>query len=204
MKLYQVTFEKSGIYQMNAIETTNEESARKWYAQHEPDCAVIDIAPATQDVLAKPGLPIICDSEAEREEETQENQNYCKRIADELEDIAVGYVYKCPECGAQIKTPGTRCSQCGTEVDPDDVEKVSMYDYMDDVLEVEYTIDSRREYIGARLYVTLGGPTVYIDTRDQMVCLHCGGERAEWGLSYNTCGAIDDVLREMWEAGAWQ
>lgn len=36
MELYQVTFEKSGIYQVNVIETTNEESARKWYAQHKP------------------------------------------------------------------------------------------------------------------------------------------------------------------------
>ncbi len=202
MKLYQVTFEKSGIYQVNVIETTNEESARKWYAQHKPDCAVIAIAPATQDVLVKPGLPIIRDSEAEREEEARENQNYCKRIADELEDIAAGCIYKCPECGAQIKTPGARCSQCGAEVDQDGADQVSMYDYIDDVLDVEYTIDSQREYIGARMYVTLGGPTVYIDTRDQMVRLCWGGERAEWGLSCNTCDALDDVLREMWEAGA--
>lgn len=201
MKLYQVTFEKHGIYQANVIETANEESARKWYAQHKPDCVIIDVTLSTQDVLAKPGIPIIHGSEAEREERARENQKYCKRIADELEDIAAGCVYRCPECGAQIKTPGERCNQCGAEVDPDDAERVSMYDYMDDVLDIEYIIDSTREYIGARLYVALGGPTIYVDTRDQSVRLYWGGERAEWGLSCNACDALDDVLGEVWVNG---
>lgn len=202
MKLYQVTFEKHGIYQANVIETTDEESARKWYARHAPESVVIDVAPVTPSTLEKPGMPRIHDNEAAQEERNRENQKCCKRIADELEDIAAGYVYKCPECGAQIEAPGERCGQCGAEIDPDDAENITMYDYMDDVLDIEYIINSRREYIGARLYVTLGGPTVYVDTRDQMVRLYWGGERAERGLSCNTCDALDDVLREMWEADA--
>ena len=35
----------------------------------------------------------------------------------------------------------------------------SLYDYIADVLDVEYTLDSGKHLIGVNLYVTLGGPT---------------------------------------------
>lgn len=48
----------------------------------------------------------------------------------------------------------------------------SLADYLcDRVLDIEYTLDSRKELIGVTLYVTLGGPTAYIDTRrNEVVC----------------------------------
>lgn len=48
----------------------------------------------------------------------------------------------------------------------------SLADYIcDRTLDIEYTLDSSKELIGVTLYITLGGPTAYIDTRwNKVVC----------------------------------
>lgn len=51
-----------------------------------------------------------------------ENKQYCKRIVNELESIYNG------------------------EITNEDGDAVTLYDYIADTLDFEYTIDSRREY----------------------------------------------------------
>lgn len=76
-----------------------------------------------------------------------ENREYCKRIAEELEEYAAGKM-----------------------VDGDGNE-LGLYDYLGDVLDYEFTIDSQKEYKVAKIWVTLGGPNVWIDTAERAVKL---------------------------------
>ena len=46
----------------------------------------------------------------------------------------------------------------------EDGEKVSLYDYFADALDYEVILTSRKTVKAVRLYITLGGPTCWIDT----------------------------------------
>ena len=103
-----------------------------------------------------------------------ENRDYCKRIADELEAI-----YN----GEQINEDG---------------ETTSLYDYFADVLDFEYIITSQKEYKAVRVWVTLGGPNVWIDTERSSVCLAWGSDRAEYALSWDVRDEIDCIFEEYY------
>lgn len=104
-----------------------------------------------------------------------ENREYCKRIADEMEAIAAGKAVN--EDGAEM----------------------SLYDWLHDALDCEYTVDSSRQYKAAKIWATLGGPNVWIDTAEEAVKLAWGADRAEYPISYDTAAAIDDVMAGLWE-----
>jgi hypothetical protein len=87
-----------------------------------------------------------------------ENREYCKRIAEELEEYAAGKM-----------------------VD-DDGNELSLYDYLGDMLDYEFTIDSQKEYKAAKIWITLGGPNVWIDTAERAVRLAWGTDREEYPL----------------------
>ena len=101
-----------------------------------------------------------------------ENRNYCKNIAEELKSIYNG------------------------EVKNDDGETMTLYDYMNDILDYEYTVDSKKEYKSVKIWVTLGGPNVWIDTSDSYIRLAWGSEREEYPLDYDICNEIDAIFEE--------
>lgn len=81
----------------------------------------------------------------------------------------------------------------------DELERIgasNLYEYFDDYLDVEYTIDSQGNYIGACIWVGLGGPSIWIDTRDRAVKLAWGGNKAEWSIYSDTAEAIDEIFEE--------
>lgn len=75
----------------------------------------------------------------------------------------------------------------------------SLYDYFDDVLDIEYTIDSQGEYLGARVYVTLGGPNVWIDTCEGYVKGAWGTDREESWIPSEINDEINDIFREYYD-----
>lgn len=101
-----------------------------------------------------------------------ENKNYCKNIAEELKSIYNG------------------------EIKSDDGEIMTLHEYMSDILDFEYTITSRREYKSVKIWVTLGGPNVWIDTSDSYIRLAWGSEREEYPLDYDICNEIDAIFEE--------
>lgn len=103
-----------------------------------------------------------------------ENKKYCKNIADELTAIYNG------------------------EVLNDDGETMTLYDYFSDVLDYEYTINSRKEYESVKIWVTLGGPSVWIDTSDSYIRLAWGANREEYPLSYYVRDEIDNIFEEYY------
>ena len=76
-------------------------------------------------------------------------------------------------------------------------EYESLYDYVADALDVEYTLNSRRELIGVRVYVTLGGPNCWIDTYSgEVVCAWGSGKESAW-LASEVCEEITSYFVEF-------
>lgn len=133
----------------------------------------------------------------------EENRNHCKHIAREIEAYTDGNVYHCPECGEEIRIPDDvgdkyRCPHCHTVADIDDYEQCSIWDYMSDILDIEYRCGSDKEYRSCKIMVACGGPNIYIDTASAMVKLYWWTEYAEYPLSYSARDAIDEWAEEYW------
>ena len=82
----------------------------------------------------------------------------------------------------------------------DDGEQATMYDYFDDPLDFEYTIAANGEYLGVRVYVTLGGPNVCIDTRRGEIAGAWGTDTADRWLPREICDEIDEIFSEYYNA----
>ena len=119
-----------------------------------------------------------------------ENREYCKRVADELDAYAAGRMWRDIETGEE--------KEMDSETVSGDFEQLSIFDYLADVLDYEITIDSQLEYKSAKIWVTLGGPNVWIDTADKAVKLAWGTDRAEYALDWDTCGEIDEYMQELY------
>ena len=64
------------------------------------------------------------------------------------------------------------CIDCGHE----NSEFLSGFDYVSDALDVDWILEQRSEFKGARLLVAFGGPNIWIDTAKQTVEGHWGGD----------------------------
>ena len=118
-----------------------------------------------------------------------ENREYCKRIALELEAYANGHMYQ-TEDGETVYS----------KEDRDDLEQLYLGDYMStEVLDFDIVIGGDWEYKSCKLYVTLGGPSVWIDTAENAVKLAWGTDREEYGLDWGVCDEIDQYWEETYE-----
>lgn len=81
----------------------------------------------------------------------------------------------------------------------DDGEEKTLCDYIEDVLDVEYTLSSTKELIGVRLWVTLGGPNIYIDTRAGEVVGHWGCDCERAWLPSEICNELTSYFEEIME-----
>lgn len=93
------------------------------------------------------------------------------------------------------------------EADPTDEEREAaeengdacdLYSYFTDVLDIEYTISSHGDYLGARIAVALGGPNIYIDTREGYVKGYWGTDRADAWIPSEICEEIDGIMEEYY------
>lgn len=72
-----------------------------------------------------------------------------------------------------------------------------IYEYINNnVLDVEYSLNSLKELIGVNLYITLGGPTVWIDTRDCTLTIAWGCERDQLGVYSDICEEITTIFAD--------
>lgn len=127
---------------------------------------------------------------------SKENYDYVKRVAVEVETIADG---------AYIGEDGDVISDLDYEALPEDSQEdytpYGISDWLSDALSVEYTKTLGLDRLsGVCVYVTLGGPTVWVDTRDTMVHLTWAVDKAECYISCEACDAIEDVVSEYLEA----
>lgn len=75
-------------------------------------------------------------------------------------------------------------------------EPVSAFDYLQDALDIEYIVNNKREYLGARVLVAFGGPNIWVDTKRGIV------EGAWWGdkatASFTDNIGLDEALETLW------
>ena len=77
-------------------------------------------------------------------------------------------------------------------------EAFDLYSYFCDALDVEYTVSSRGDFLGARVYVTLGGPNVWVDTREGYVKGAWGSNREEAWIPSEVCEEINSIFEEWY------
>ncbi len=131
----------------------------------------------------------------------RENRDHCRRIAEDLEDYANGNVCRCPECNEIIALPDDvgdkyRCPDCGTVHDVDDLEQLSMWDYLEDALDFRFLIDSRRDVLAVKILIAYGGPNIWIDTESRAVELYWWTDRASYPISGDVCDALEEWAEE--------
>ena len=94
----------------------------------------------------------------------------------------------------------------GITVDTDDMgyydtpynegDMLTAFDYLQDALDIEYIVDQKGNYKGARVLVAFGGPNIWIDTRSKRVEGYWAGD--SWIEAYNTDAmGLDDALEEL-------
>ena len=130
-----------------------------------------------------------------------ENTIHCKRIADDIDDYVCGRVVRCPECGEIITIDDDRekhLCKCGYIDDVDEFEQLGIYDYLDDILDIEYRVDREKELKSVQICIAWGGPSIYLDTASQKVELYWWFDRADWPLSNEAVEAIDEWAEEYY------
>ena len=80
-----------------------------------------------------------------------------------------------------------------------DIEIATIGDYFDDFLDVDYIVDSNKEYKACRVLVAYGGPNICIDTWMQRVMLSWRGEYAKAYIPDDLCEQIDDFFKAIYE-----
>jgi hypothetical protein len=76
-----------------------------------------------------------------------------------------------------------------------DGEDFSAFDYLQDALDIEYIVNSKGDYLGARVLVTFGGPNIWVNTRTNTVEGHWWGDSASASFTDNI--DLDDALSEL-------
>lgn len=142
-----------------------------------------------------------------KEETNKANREQCKHIADTLENVAIGCLYKCSECGELVDISENEeleetifsgesvCPMCGEHAE---FEQVDMIDWLGDALDFDFIIGSDREYKGCRVMVAFGGPTIYVDTIARSVDLYWWTDRASYPLSAYACEELDRAMEMVY------
>lgn len=86
-----------------------------------------------------------------------------------------------------------------TEEENDDGEKMNLYDYVADALDFSAVVSSQKVVQFVRLYITLGGPTCYVDTELRAVVCVWGGDREEYPLDWDVCNELESIIAEYME-----
>lgn len=139
-----------------------------------------------------------------KDHELDENTRHCKHIAQELNEYVSGNVRRCPDCGAEICRDwedvgdAFKCPECGAVGDVDWWDTLSVWDFLADVYNVEFRVDSSKELRSVQIMVACGGPNIYLDTASRDVELYWWTESARWPLSTAAVEALDDWAEEYW------
>ena len=78
----------------------------------------------------------------------------------------------------------------------EDGEEVSLYNYFADALDYEVILTSQKTVKSIRLYVTLGGPTCWVDTGDHDVICNWGASQAEYPIDWDLCDELEEMVAE--------
>lgn len=115
----------------------------------------------------------------------QELEGRCRSIAEEITD-------ELKNCDPDM------FNRWHEEGQPEDFQPHA-WDYIEDILDIQYVVARDGEYLGAQITITYGGPNIYIHTRSCTVKGYWGGDQAQWGYVDNI--GLDDVCEELYQCG---
>jgi len=115
----------------------------------------------------------------------QELEGRCRSIAEEITD------------GLKNSDPD-QFNRWHEEGQPEDFQPHE-WDYIEDMLDINYVVARDGEYLGAQITVGFGGPNIYIHTRSCTVKGYWGSDQAQWGYVDNI--GLDDVCEELYQCG---
>lgn len=182
-------------------ESTNISSlAYKWHKEGD-DAKIVDLA-ARGVIYGTARTVKGAKVETERERfDRVEGRERCKAIAEEIDAYSAGNMYRCPECGEIVEMPETvgdkfKCYHCEEVSEVDAFEQLSIYDYLDDILDIDFTVNRYKEYQSCSICIGWGGPNIYIDTDDAYIKLYWGSTREQYPIRYSTRDDIDEWAEE--------
>lgn len=115
----------------------------------------------------------------------------CNLIAEELEAHANGRSYE-DEYGNVIILD--------SEEEPtDEMEYRGLYDFIESALDVEITRGLSGDYRGAKLYMTVGGPTIWVDTETVFVEGRWVGDSCSKWVDSDAIDALNEAIEESIE-----
>ena len=79
-----------------------------------------------------------------------------------------------------------------------DLTEETASEYLHDALDINFTIDSRGNFLGSEILVAFGGPTISISTSSMVVEGHWGSDKIR--LYYDDSGAIFEASENLYEA----
>jgi len=76
-------------------------------------------------------------------------------------------------------------------------EEEDISDWLNDALDIQYIVNQKKEYLGARILVTFGGPNIWVDTQYNKVEGYWGTDTEVW--SYEDNLGIDAICQDLFE-----
>ena len=90
--------------------------------------------------------------------------------------------------------------QTGTydfDVESSEYEELGAGDYLYNILDYRFTINSSRQYLGSRILVAFGGPNIWINTLDKCVEGYWGSDEVKRYYYEDNLG-ICDYMEELY------
>ena len=83
-----------------------------------------------------------------------------------------------------------------TDEETGEKREETAHDWMEGTYDIRYLVDRDKRYLGAEILVAGGGPTIWVDTRDQEVKGYWGSDRVTCPFADNI--GLDDYCEEMY------
>lgn len=115
----------------------------------------------------------------------------CTSIAEEIEAHANSRAYEDEDGNVVIL-------DCDDEPS-DEMEYRGLYDFISDALDVEITRGLSGDYRGAKLYMTVGGPTIWIDTQTGFVEGRWATDSCSKCVDSDAIDALNEAIEEIIE-----
>ena len=76
-------------------------------------------------------------------------------------------------------------------------DQPTAYDWINKSLDIQYKKKKKKEYLGARILVTFGGPNIWVNTQYDQVEGYWGADQETWTYKDNL--GIDEACRDLFE-----
>lgn len=115
----------------------------------------------------------------------------CIRIAEEIEAHANGRAY--------TDENGDIVIFDSDDEPTDEMEYRGLYDFINDALDIEITCGLSGDYRGAKLYMAVGGPTIWVDTQTGFVEGRWAADSCSKWVDSDAIDELNEAIEELIE-----